>query len=79
MWLILRQGAMLSAAGLLVGFLAALGVTRLLRTFLFGVGVVDPVALSTTAVTFTAVAALASYVPARRATRINLVTALRAE
>jgi putative ABC transport system permease protein len=78
-WLILRQGMMLSAAGLVVGFLCALGVTRLLRTFLFGVGVVDPIAIGTTAVTLAAVAALACYIPARRATTIDPLTALRTE
>jgi putative ABC transport system permease protein len=78
-WLILRQGMVLSAAGLVVGFLGALGVTRLLRTFLFGVGVVDPIAISTTAVTLGAIAALACYIPARRATRIDPLTALRNE
>ena len=78
-WLILRQGMALSAAGLVVGFLGALGVTRLLRTFLFGVGVVDPIAISTTAVTLAAVAALACYIPARRSTTIDPVTALRTE
>jgi putative ABC transport system permease protein len=78
-WLILRQGMALRAAGLVVGFLGALGVTRLLRTFLFGVGVVDPIAISTTAVTLAAVAALACYIPARRSTTIDPVTALRTE
>jgi putative ABC transport system permease protein len=78
-WLILRQGMVLSAAGLVAGFLGALGVTRLLRTFLFGVGVVDPIAISTTAVTLAAVATLACYIPARRATTIDPLTALRTE
>ena len=78
-WLILSQGMVLSAVGLLVGFLGALGVTRLLRTFLFGVSVVDPIAISTTAVTLAAVAALACYIPARRATTIDPMTALRTE
>jgi putative ABC transport system permease protein len=78
-WLILRQGMVLSAAGLVAGFLGALGVTRLLRTFLFGVGVFDPIAISTTAITLAAVATLACYIPARRATTIDPLTALRTE
>ncbi|HWW85505.1 MAG TPA: FtsX-like permease family protein [Vicinamibacterales bacterium] len=78
-WLILRQGIVLSIVGLGVGLVGAVGVTPFLRTFLFGVGPVDPIALGATAVILGAVATGACYIPARRATTIDPIVALRAE
>jgi putative ABC transport system permease protein len=78
-WLILRDGMVLTGAGLTAGFLGALAVSRLMRTFLFGVEAIDPPAILVTAVTLAAVATLACYIPARRTSTINPVTALHAE
>ncbi len=77
--LILRGGMMLTAAGLVLGLGGALGVTRLMQSQLFGVGVRDPVTLAGVAVGLAVVALLASYVPARRATKVDPVVALRYE
>jgi putative ABC transport system permease protein len=78
-WLVLRDGMVLTGTGLFAGFLGALAVSRLMRTFLFGVEAIDPLAIVATAVTLAAVATLACYIPARRASAINPVTALHAE
>jgi len=77
--LILRQGMMLTGMGLGLGFLIALGVTRLLASFLFGVGSTDTSTLVATAGILASVAATACYMPARTATRIEPVAALRAD
>ena len=69
----------LTGAGLAAGFAGALAVSRLLRTFLFGVEAIDPLAIAATAVTLAAVATLACYIPARRTSAINPVAALHAE
>ena len=78
-WLVVREGMVLTGAGLAAGFAGALAVSRLLRTFLFGVEAIDPLAIAATAVTLAAVATVACYIPARRTSAINPVTALHAE
>jgi putative ABC transport system permease protein len=78
-WLVLREGMVLTGAGLAAGFVGALAVSRLLRAFLFGVEAIDPLAIAVTAVTLAAVATLACYIPARRTSATNPVTALHAE
>jgi len=78
-WLVLREGMVLTGAGLAAGFVGALAVSRLLRAFLFGVEAIDPLAIAVTAVTLAAVATVACYIPARRTSAINPVTALHAE
>jgi predicted permease len=78
-WMVMRQAFLLVVAGLAVGLPAALAIGRLLRGFLYGVTPADPVAaLGATLVIF-AVAALAAHLPARRASRIDPMTALRQE
>lgn len=74
-----RYGVMLSLAGTAAGLLVFGFVARFLRAFLFGVAATDPVTLSGASATLLAIAALASWVPARRAARIDPVDALRAE
>jgi predicted permease len=76
---IVGQGVGLSAVGLVIGILAALGVTRFLASLLYGVRPADPVTFAAVASLLTVVALLASYLPARRATRVDPMVALRYE
>jgi predicted permease len=78
-WSVLREATALTFAGVLVGGIGALGVTRLLRANLYGVGPGDPIALATAAVALLTAAALAAWLPARRAARVDPMVALRAE
>jgi ABC-type antimicrobial peptide transport system permease subunit len=73
---VLRQGAQLAIAGVIVGALVAYGLTRLLRAFLFGVSALDPVTFGGWSALLLALAMVASYLPARRATRIDVSAAL---
>jgi len=75
--MVLGQGARLAAAGVVAGMAGALVVTRAISTLLFGVGPRDPGTLIALSAALTAVALLACYVPARRATRVDPVSALR--
>ena len=77
--LLIGQGLWWTAAGLLAGLGASVGLLRFLRTLLFGVEPTDPRVLALVCVVLASVAAVASYVPARRATRVNPVEALRSE
>jgi len=77
--MIVRQGSLVAAAGLIVGLAASLALTRFMAALLFGIAPTDPVTHIAVALSLMAVAALASYVPARRAACINPVEAIRAE
>jgi len=77
--LVLRQGMLLAGAGVLVGIAIALPITRFASTLLYGVSVWDPVTYISISLLLTAVALLACYIPARRATRIDPLVALRFE
>jgi predicted permease len=77
--MVVRQGAALAATGVILGVGLAFGLTRLMRAVLFGVDPVDPGTFGTVAVSLLAVALVASYLPARRAARVDPVVALRAE
>jgi ABC-type antimicrobial peptide transport system permease subunit len=77
--MVMRQGALLAGAGALAGLLGAAAVTRLLRGMLFGVTPLDPLAYVGAGVLLLAAAALACYLPARRAARLDPVRALRTE
>jgi putative ABC transport system permease protein len=77
--MIVGQGLALALAGLAIGTVAALALTRLMSGLLFQTGAADPASFAASALLFAAVAALASYVPARRATRVDPTEALRYE
>ena len=74
-----RHGLTLAALGLIVGTAAAVAATPLIRAFLFDVTPTDPSTYITVAIVFLGVAALASYLPARRAAKLNPLRALRHE
>jgi len=76
---VLLQGLGLAAAGIATGLTLALAVTRLMAGFLYGVSPLDPVTFVGVPLLLTLVALLACLLPARRATRINPVDAMRAE
>jgi putative ABC transport system permease protein len=77
--LVLRQGLALAGVGLVLGLGGALALTRYLRAMLFGIEPTDPMTLSATVALLVAVALAACLAPARRAMRVDPVTALRAE
>ncbi|HEV3200474.1 MAG TPA: ABC transporter permease [Bryobacteraceae bacterium] len=76
-WLVFQQGILLTGAGIAAGSLAAVGLTRLMRKMLFEVRPLDPVSFLAAAIALGAFAALACYLPARRATRVDPLVALR--
>ncbi|MEW5919308.1 MAG: FtsX-like permease family protein, partial [Gemmatimonadota bacterium] len=77
--MVLRDGALLAAFGLVAGALLLLAVGRLLKALLFGVGILDPVALSAALLLLAVITLLASYLPARRATRVDPMLTMRTE
>ena len=78
-WLFVRHGLALAGAGSAVGLAAAAGLTRLMRSVLFGISPLDPVTYIAVPLVLVAATALASYLPARRAAAVDPVEMLRAE
>jgi putative ABC transport system permease protein len=74
---ILREGMLLTGAGILAGVLAAFALTRMMQGLLFEITPTDPVTFVAVIVVVTAVALLASYIPARRAVSVDPLVALR--
>jgi len=77
--MVVRQAMLLAAIGIAVGLAAAYGLTRFLATMLFSVKPTDPLVFGSVTVLFVGVALLASYLPARRALRVDPVVALRVQ
>ena len=77
--LVLREGMFLAGVGILFGTAGALGLTRLLRSYLFGVTPSDPIALVGTMLVLAAVSTLACSIPAHSVTKLNPMAALRDE
>jgi predicted permease len=78
-WMVLREVVVLTALGLAIGVPAALAAAKLVASFLFGMQPNDPLALTGSVATLLAAALLAGYVPARHASRIDPMVALRHE
>lgn len=77
--LVLKQGVQLAMVGVGIGILAALGVTQLLKRMLFNLSATDPLTFVLIPLILVSVAVIATYIPARRATRADPIEALRAE
>jgi len=77
--LVLRQGTVLAGSGIVVGLTVALALTRLLTTLVYGVSVTDPATYIVVAALIGSVTLLASWLPARRASRADPMVALRAD
>jgi predicted permease len=78
-WQVLRETLVLVFIGIAIGVPAALAGTRLIRSLLFGLGFADPIVIVSAAALLALVAALAGFVPARRASRVDPMVALRYE
>jgi len=78
-WLVMREVLVLTAIGVALGLPIALALSRFVRSQLYGIAGNDPLTIAAATVGLAAIALLAGYIPARRATRIDPMTALRYE
>ncbi len=78
-WMIVREGIVMLAGGVVIGLLLAAATGRILSGMLYQVGALDPIAFSTAPLLLGAATLIATWLPARRATRISPMTALRAD
>jgi putative ABC transport system permease protein len=79
MTMILREGGRLAIAGVAIGIAGALALTRFLSSLLFGVGATDPATFAGVALLLSVIAIAGCYLPARHATRVDPMIALRYE
>ncbi|MFN0122429.1 MAG: ABC transporter permease [Blastocatellia bacterium] len=79
LWMVIRQGMALVLAGLVIGLAAALALTRAVTSLLYEISPADPLTYATLALLLLAVSLLACWLPARRATRVDPMIALRCE
>jgi predicted permease len=79
LWIVLRESLALLGAGIAGGLLMAFAATRFISSQLYGVKATDPLTITAATVVLAAVAVLAGYIPARRATKVDPMTALRYE
>jgi len=79
LWVVLHETLLLALAGVVAGLALALAASKLVESLLFGVKPTDPLVIGLSIVAMTTVALLAGYLPARRATRIDPLQALRYE
>jgi ABC-type antimicrobial peptide transport system permease subunit len=79
LWMVLRESLVMSVAGAVVGLPLAIGAAHLLRSILYGLGPNDPLTFGAALCGMFVVALLASYLPARRATKVDPMVALRYE
>jgi ABC-type antimicrobial peptide transport system permease subunit len=77
--LVLREGGLLAVAGTLVGLIGSYFATGLVQSWLFGIGRADAATIAETAGVLVAIALLASYLPARRASRVDPLVAMRGD
>ncbi|HKF50992.1 MAG TPA: FtsX-like permease family protein, partial [Candidatus Acidoferrales bacterium] len=77
--MVLGQGTRLAVLGIAIGLVAALAVTRVMNSFLYGVGATDPLTFAAVSLLLLSVALLACYIPARRAMKVHPMVALRHE
>ena len=77
--LVVMRGLVLTIVGLVIGAGGAFGLTRLMKSLLFGIGEHDPLTMGSVAATLAVVSVLACYVPSRRATKADPMVALRYE
>jgi predicted permease len=78
-WMILREGSFMLAGGIVIGLLLAIATGKILSGMLYQIGALDPVAFSTAPLLLAIATLLATWLPARRATKITPMTALRTE
>jgi ABC-type antimicrobial peptide transport system permease subunit len=79
LWMVMRESLMLVAVGVVIGIPVALAATRLVSSVLYGLKATDPMTITVSALVMIPVAALAGYLPARRAAKVDPMVALRYE
>jgi ABC-type antimicrobial peptide transport system permease subunit len=77
--MIMREGFIMLLSGVIIGFLLAIASAKILSGILYGVHALDPIAFTVAALVMTCAVLIATWLPARRATRVNPIQALRTE